>query len=654
MSFTQDFRTQRRNYNDGTTRAGDHDRLWYDGGTKTIRVYDEDSDGNPIPGGTIIAGAAYISEGIEFSNYPTFDDLTDAVEATFSDSDYVSETELTSTLSSYATTSYVDSQITGLSYWEEDSIGSLIPDSDAAYDIGSPTHRVRDLYVSSNSIHVGDYVLSENAGVLHWNGEPAVSSGSLHVDNHSITVSSSGDLELDGTALATVEYVDGSVSGLASAAYVDASVPDLEPYATTAYVDTQISNITLDSTAYIDQTELNAATANGNTAFGWGNHSTAGYLTTEISHADVLVDGDFSSAGIMKTDGAGTYSILTDNSTNWNTAYSWGDHGTAGYTSYANSDVDAHLNQSNPTDGYVLSWTSGDYAWVAQTGGGGGGTDTVVAPFAFIRVTANASTSGTAISHSTFTHSASDCYVDFTFDTAQANTNYHIITDYRNDNEVNYTIDITNQATTGFRANFYDQDNSYNSVPIANVLSASPTFIVYAETPTTTITGSNLSNASINDLGDVSISSATTGQVLKYNGSSWVNDTDAGASSRSTATGTTGSLADAAEADLDITGFKSYMLLTITTDRAARVRLYVSAATRTADASRAEGVDPTSDAGLIAEVITTGAETVIISPGAYGFNLEGTPTTTIPCRVTNKSGITSTVQVDLNILQLEA
>ena len=41
-------------------------------------------------------------------------------------------------------------------------------------------------------------------------------------------------------------------------------------------------------------------------------------------------------------------------------------------THYTNSDVDAHLNQSNPTDGYVLSWTSGDYAWVAQSGGGGG------------------------------------------------------------------------------------------------------------------------------------------------------------------------------------------------------------------------------------------------------------------------------------------
>jgi len=146
----------------------------------------------------------------------------------------------------------------------------------------------------------------------------------------------------------------------------------------------------------------------------------------------------------------------------------------------------------------------------------------------------------------------------------------------------------------------------------------------------------------------------TNGQVMTTDGSGNLSFTTAGGFSRSTATGTTSSLADAAEADLNITGFKSYALLSITTDRAARVRLYVSSATRTADASRSEGTDPTSDSGLIAEVITTGAETVTISPGAIGFNLESTPTTTIPCRVTNKSGATSSVQVDLNILQMEA
>ena len=34
---------------------------------------------------------------------------------------------------------------------------------------------------------------------------------------------------------------------------------------------------------------------------------------------------------------------------------------------YADADVDTHLNQSNPTSGHVLSWNGTDYAWVAQT-----------------------------------------------------------------------------------------------------------------------------------------------------------------------------------------------------------------------------------------------------------------------------------------------
>ena len=36
---------------------------------------------------------------------------------------------------------------------------------------------------------------------------------------------------------------------------------------------------------------------------------------------------------------------------------------------YSNALVDTHLNQSNPTSGYVLSWDGADYAWVAQSGG---------------------------------------------------------------------------------------------------------------------------------------------------------------------------------------------------------------------------------------------------------------------------------------------
>ena len=40
-------------------------------------------------------------------------------------------------------------------------------------------------------------------------------------------------------------------------------------------------------------------------------------------------------------------------------------------SSYADSDVDTHLNQSTAGSGEVLSWSGSDYEWVAQSGGGG-------------------------------------------------------------------------------------------------------------------------------------------------------------------------------------------------------------------------------------------------------------------------------------------
>lgn len=53
----------------------------------------------------------------------------------------------------------------------------------------------------------------------------------------------------------------------------------------------------------------------------------------------------------------------------------------SGSSSYADGDVDLHLNTSTATTGQVLSWTGTDYDWVAQSGGGSGtpgGADTQI------------------------------------------------------------------------------------------------------------------------------------------------------------------------------------------------------------------------------------------------------------------------------------
>jgi hypothetical protein len=55
---------------------------------------------------------------------------------------------------------------------------------------------------------------------------------------------------------------------------------------------------------------------------------------TSLSEAVVTsagLDNVFTTTGLLRRTAAGTYSTITDNSTNWNTAYGWGNHGTQGY-----------------------------------------------------------------------------------------------------------------------------------------------------------------------------------------------------------------------------------------------------------------------------------------------------------------------------------
>jgi hypothetical protein len=126
-----------------------------------------------------------------------------------------------------------------------------------------------------------------------------------------------------------------------------------------------------------------------------------------------------------------------------------------------------------------------------------------------------------------------------------------------------------------------------------------------------------------------------------------------GLGSRTTISGNTTSLANSATGNLDVTGFKGYALYKIQTSHAAWVRIYTDTASRTADNSRTENTDPGTNSGVIAEVITTGANTIVIAPAAIGFNNEATPGTGIPMAVTNKSGGTAVITVTLTVVQME-
>lgn len=90
---------------------------------------------------------------------------------------------------------------------------------------------------------------------------------------------------------------------------------------------------------------------NWNTAYGWGDHSTAGYLTS-YDETDPVFGTSVA------------YDIEAGDITNWNTAFGWGNHATAGYlTSYTETDpVYAVSAASGITNGNISNWNTA-YGW---------------------------------------------------------------------------------------------------------------------------------------------------------------------------------------------------------------------------------------------------------------------------------------------------
>jgi hypothetical protein len=142
----------------------------------------------------------------------------------------------------------------------------------------------------------------------------------------------------------------------------------------------------------------------------------------------------------------------------------------------------------------------------------------------------------------------------------------------------------------------------------------------------------------------------TSGQVLTSDGAGSVTwSTPAGA--RTTAQVTV-SLANEALSNTSFTTPKTYALLKVTTSHAAWVTLYSDTAARTNDASRAINVDPLPGSGVLSEVITTGNQIQLITPGTICFNSAGTGTTY--AKIVNKSGSTSNITVTLTYVVLES
>ena len=375
---------------------------------------------------------------------------------------------------------------------------------------------------------------------------------------------------------------------------------------------------------------------------------TNGYvLSTSANGSYSWVEGGGSSYTNANVDThLNTGSASTNEVLSWNGSdYDWVAQSGGGGGSYTDSDVSAHLNTSSASADQILSWTGSDFAWVDDaTGGGGSSTlagltevnlaDLDVHDIAFPAATVHVMTPNGSSAYRSDHYGTTDnptLYVNagqtIAFDLTGVTGSHPFQIQTTNDAQYNtglIHIATDGARTTGASAQGKTSGTLYWKVP--GSISGDYEYIC-------------TSHSSMKGTITIADPSSSGGSSLP---------------SRTSPSQATASIANGASANIDITGFKGYALYTITTSAAAWVTLYTDGTARTADASRGEGTDPAPDAGVIAEVITTGAGTVRLSPGTIGYNLESPPTTNIPITVRNKSGITTAITVAVEILQLEA
>ena len=166
----------------------------------------------------------------------------------------------------------------------------------------------------------------------------------------------------------------------------------------------------------------------------------------------------------------------------------------------------------------------------------------------------------------------------------------------------------------------------------------------------TTGTAANLSGTPNITVGTVASSDITSTGVVtatSFDGSNVLK-------SRTTVTGSTPSIANNGIGNTDISGFKSYGLIQVGLSTAGWLRIYTDNAARANDVNRSVGEDPTPGDGVIADIVTTGLSTTKnITPFTLGGNLDNPVSDKIYVAVTNQSGTTQAISVNLTILKLE-
>ena len=138
--------------------------------------------------------------------------------------------------------------------------GSIIPDTDEAYDLGSSTNKFRDLYLSGNTITLGATTISSASG------------GSITFGNATIPVATSGNIIVES---------DLTTANTQMQAYVDAQINLIKGGA----------NVNLDSLAEVANALNNSNTELSTVAFTGNYTDLQNRPTISVSGSDFTYDG---------------------------------------------------------------------------------------------------------------------------------------------------------------------------------------------------------------------------------------------------------------------------------------------------------------------------------------------------------------------------
>ena len=206
----------------------------------------------------------------------------------------------------------------------------------------------------STSPTLTNLTLAGSAGAGYLRGPATLTIDPSPHDDIAGTVIVKGSLQVDGTTT-TINSTTKSIadldmvlaSGATNSAQSDSAgiiVGNFSGNPSILYTDSTTSwdfNKNIITTGTI--------TASGGNSTNWNS----AYTTSTTA----ILDADFASNGLMARSGSGTYTIVTDSSSNWNTAYGWGDHSTQGYLTASSSatltNKGGNISQWTNDSGYI-------------------------------------------------------------------------------------------------------------------------------------------------------------------------------------------------------------------------------------------------------------------------------------------------------------